>query len=111
MCTLGSGELVRPHLHTLRARAGFLSAACPSTAHYQGLPQVRGSEVAEEEILVLRREGRLGRCPGGPVTPLRDPLQEQGSVLLCMGPGDRSQLRPEGKRLPAISDAEAETGY
>ena len=53
----------------------------------------------------------MGDAQEGPVTPLRDPLQEQGSVLLCMGPGDRSQLRPEGKRLPAISDAETETGY
>ena len=50
--------------------------------------------MTEEQILVLCR-GEV-RVHGGPLTLLQDPVQEQGTVLLCLGPGVRSQLRPRG---------------
>lgn len=90
----GSRSTCLPAAAHPQRRAGLLPAACPSPARSQGYRRIRGSGVTEEQILVLCR-GEV-RVHGGPLTLLQDPVQEQGTVLLCLGPGVRSQLRPRG---------------
>ena len=81
--------------HTQR-RAGLLPAACPSPALTQdtGTSEAPGDRRGD---LGLVQKGGVGGVHGGPFTLLQDPVQKQGAVLLCLGPGVRSQLRPRGK--------------
>lgn len=94
--------------HTQR-RAGLLPAACPSPALTQdtGTSEAPGDRRGD---LGLVQKGGVGGVHGGPFPLLQDPVQKQGAVLLCLGPGVRSQLRPRGKEASCRARGQSGNG-
>ena len=81
-----------------RAPAWCLPKSCPLPripAHQRLRGYRRGH-------LGLVQRGCLEGVHGGPFTLLQDRVQEQGTVLLCLGPGVRSQMRPGGKEASCL---------